>query len=502
MDEKESNSLTIGDILDQLVKPSVIEGRGVPTPRQASPTMPTLPSAPTRATPEVKMPQLGKAAEEPANLSANSQTKSELRLSVRTMSDDLERLKRGQKILPSEIQKTLIPTPSKLSPPKPQPPPATIIKPKLPEPPAPTPSFRPPLSTQPSSVPSNIASLPPLRPAQPIKPPPTPVRPMPAPIRPAPTPVRPMPLPPISAPSSPTHEPGHYHPEKIVGEEALPPFLGAPIPKKVKKPTEEKIEYKLIAKIIGSGMTTGIVATLIMAGAAYGLVYFFYLNKAETPITTPTPTIGATTTPIINELETIFGSVSSINFQLPSQREEAVSNLKTFVNNQTLATKEFRRLNITVQPSSEQKNLSFTDLMDNLSLNYPPEIKDEIKDNRLVLLYGQEEQFNGQAESRSKKIVFIAEVKDLSKISQIMNAWEQTIPDDLKEIFDIDPSKQASQAFLDNEHRGVQIRYKNFPLPDKTIDYAIVSSLTNHHYLIITNSRESMYSPVDKIQGL
>lgn len=490
MEEKGQDSLTISDILDQLVKPPITQGPGVPPPRSvgqfpspsfsgspqpiggSSPPTTTLPPIKIGGETEIKLPQLGKMGGEPTVSSQNSKTQpAELKLSIRTMADDLEKLKRGQRPSASpQINKILspsIPTPPKTQPPVP-----------------PRPAPIPPRPSLPLSPPATLPR-PPIQPPSPRLVPPS---------------VRPMTLPPI--PQMPAGELKHFHPEKVVtGEEMLPPFLGAPIPKKVKKPTQEKVQYGLIARIIGSGMTTGILITMTMAAVAYGLVYFFYLRVEETPtVISPTPS-GITATPVINELETIFRNVAVVNFQLPNQRQEAVSSLTSFINGQSLLKKEFKKLNIAF-PGQEQKIYSFTELMDNLFLRYPPELKNEVITNSLVLIYGQEELIDEQAGSVPKRLVFITEVKDHAKTSEIMKKWEQTMAEDLKELLDINPLKQATETFLTNERRSNDIRYKNFPLPDKSIDYSVLSSLTNHHYLIITNSRESMYSPIDKLIGL
>ena len=76
------------------------------------------------------------------------------------------------------------------------------------------------------------------------------------------------------------------------------------------------------------------------------------------------------------------------------------------------------------------------------------------------------------------------------------------MPEDLKYMFNIEPGNSATPTFNSNEYKGVAIRYKNFSLPDRSIDYAIVYSSAGRQYLVITNSRESMYSPIEKITGL
>jgi len=486
MEEKNQKPLTVGDILDQLVKPSAIQN--LETSRPNPPPL-TLPPSPTTGTsPGIRLPQLAKRPETPTGPSIPSVPQSpELRLSIRTMADDLARLKQGQKPVGLEVQKSkadITVPPQKLPPPPP-------IRVAVPQPPpiqsraTPPPLSRPPLRT--------------------FSPPPISTRPAPA-IPDLPPIPRPGTPPPISTlPTIPSKEPEHTHPEKIISKGDLPAFLGAPVlQKKAPKKLEERIEYGVLAKIISSGMTTGIISTIVVAVIVYFLLSYFFFNQEEAIVVTPTPTpTSIAPTPEINELETIFKSVPSVNFALPQDKEQTVGLFLSFIKNQTLVKKEFKRINFTPPPEQTNRNINFTELLSWLSIEPPPSLANSLKTNNLTLIYGQEESFTGQTDSKiPTRIVFIGEAKDLNQILAIMREWELKMPNDLKNIFELDPAKQASSAFLENDRQGVKIKYKNFPLPDKSIDYAIVSSLTGRHYLILTNSRESMYSPTDKLRGI
>lgn len=482
MEEKDQNSLTIGDILDQLAKPSVIQSPKPPTPEKPAKVIPTeprqQPSGSNIAT-EIKLPQMGggvSLSQQDKSQSALNQP-AQVKLSIRTMSDDLAKLKQGQKPTSSEVRKSVILERKELPPIAK---PGATIPPPSPIPSRPPPVPQPPLKQSPplSYTPSPSLQAPQKR-TPPLMPPPPPKM---------------QPLPQAK---------GHNHPERILSGDELPAFLGAPLPKKkVAKPEEEKIEYSVIARIISSGMTTGIIGTIVLAVALYFLISFFFFSE-EAPITTPTP-IQTTPTPTtsINELESIFRSVAVIDFSMPQDQKQIVPTLRSLITSQILPKKEFRRINF-IAPSTTTQANNFTYILESLSIPYPTEIKSLINDTKTVLLYGQEELIIGQVDPlNDKKLVFIVEVTDLNKITDIMKEWEKTMPNDFKNIFGIDPIKEASKDFLDNERQGTKIRYKNFPLPDKSVDYAIISSLTKRYYLIIAGSRESMFSPIDKIKGL
>lgn len=455
MDEKDQKPITINDILDQMTKTPATPNQGVFSPRpNLSPPqpipIPTVPPRPIQQEPqapklqvEIKLPSLGKTSENKL-ISPQSQvpTESKLKLSIRTMVSDLEKIRRGQKPLGEEVGKD--------------------IKPSLP-------------------TPSVSAFLP---------------------VAPRPTPKLPSSTQPLSE--------EHYHPEKIISrekadtnkvkeKEELPAFLGANVPKKVSKSQEEKIEYGLIAKVIGSGMTTGIVSTVGLALVAYFTISYFFFSQEEVIVPTPAPPI-ISQTPIaeINEINIIFSDVDMLDFQLPLQKESAIPSIKSFINEQVVEKQELQRLNITSQSGN---TILFNEILENLTTSFPSELEDFLKTNNIVLVYGQKESFAIDSPS-DKRLVFIVEINDADRVLEIMRAWEPTLSNDLEKIFDLDVIKEISSDFLDNERRGIKIRYKNFSLPDRSIDYSIVSSLRGRDYLIITNSRESMYSPADKISGL
>lgn len=452
MNEKDQNPLTISDILEQLVKPSVIQG-GKQPPQPKPPVFSPTPPSPRQEQSNVLLPQLSRQeSSKPVlkSLESSADRSSDRRPTIRTMRDDLVRLRRGLAPIGLELEKSEIQKSALIIHTKPESPPAPI----------------------------KIENVPPEALNKPI-------------------------LPPISKrPTALPEKPAHIHEEvRILDKDNLPAFLGAPIPKKITpKPEEEKVEYGVIAKIIGSGMTTGIVSTMIIAVTIYGLIYYFFLGEeaiiTSTPVPTPTRTSPITET---NELEEIFRTMPVTTFSLSADSDRLIPEFQSFLEKEALAQKEFKKIRFLSVQQGEA--LAFAALLDELTTRYPIELNNWLKNNNIALLYGQMEKFNDSSKS-GKRLVLITEIKDADKVIEIMKNWETTMADSLKSLFAIDPLKEASKLFLDNEYRTVKIRYKNFPFPDKTIDYAIISSLTGRHYLILTNSRESMYSPINRIRGI
>lgn len=483
MEEKDQKTLTVGDILDQLAKPSVIQNPEPPPLRPLKPAQLTpQPSVGIKAPSEVKLPSLGAGSRPSFDQAGAPLPLSEVRLSIRTMATDLARL-RGDKIAePILIEKKISPQPSVPVFKKPEVP---RVAPLPPTPrPIPTPTPRP-------LAPSVSVPLPkPVERQLESKKPPAP---------PPPSAVLPA-LPPL--PKVPVTEPEHHHQETILSTGDLPAYLGAPMPsKKPKKAEDEKVEFGVLAKIISSGMTTGIVATVIVSIALYFLIsYLFFQEEQVTPIDSPTPAPSQGILEV-NELEAIFKGIQVINFMIPQDLKQATPSLKTFIQLQDLESKEFNRILFSSSGQVGQV-MNLIQLFDTLAISYPKELKEVIKDNWATFIYGQTEVFSSPSEGQaSNKIIFISEVLDVDKATTLMKEWEATIAKDLSDIYDVDPKKESSLTFLDNDHDSIKIRYKNFPLPDKSIDYAIVSSLSGRHYLIITGSRETMFVPIDRIRG-
>src|SRR3989344_976657 len=453
MEVKDQKSLTIDDILDELVKPSVIrtsENPSLSNPLpSAKPQTPSL-NMPVKPKPEVgssfRLPSLGWT--EDNKIPSPERKPSEISLSIRTMATDLKRLKMGQKPTGLAFQKSTIQPLSK-----------PVLKPDQPV--SESQVLRPP---QFGKEELSVTSIPPLA----------------------------------------IQDDSHKLPERVISKDSLPSFPGASVPKSQPLTMDqEKIEYKAIAKVIGSGMTTGILSAVAIAVVVYALFYFFVLTKEKIIVETPLPTfIRATKTPEINNLENIFRSIVAIDFSIPANPLETVHAFKSFIGGQSLAKKEFRRINLVLPSNQTGKTETFRELLGLLSVSYPTEIESLIKNNFMVLIYGNSEPDSQGSVKVPQRVILIVETENSSMLLEVMRKWESTMANDLAVLFDVNPNLQASQAFLDNQHEGTSIRYKNFPMADKSVDYAIVSSPAGRHYLLLTNSREAMYSPAEKIKGL
>lgn len=248
---------------------------------------------------------------------------------------------------------------------------------------------------------------------------------------------------------------------------------------------------------------------MIVAGGLVivGFLYWFFVLRIPgmEVATSPTPSPTLTATPTVKNFNEIFGE-SPVNFEI-SSTETAVDDFKTFVKTLNVPKYQFSLINLMEDKTNTGMlvPISLFDMLDMVLTVYPAGLKENIIDS-VILVYGQSEIFspdgtlNFNAQDL-KKISFVARVKNKTMTQAIMADWELTIADDLAEVlFIADTSKEASANFLGNIYRGVAIKYKNFPFPDATIDYAMVE-MAGQNYLVITGSREAMYVTVDILLG-
>ena len=268
-----------------------------------------------------------------------------------------------------------------------------------------------------------------------------------------------------------------------------------------KPPTAPKLEPKPQIYVPEGGQKGGNRNTLfiiigvvaILAGFAY---WFFVLRSPAPEVVQGTPTPFPTATPI-QDLNSIFSGINTENVSV----KDPSTDLNTIIKTLAINGGEFKNLNIT----SESKGQFVLGLLDFLS-KPAQQLVDNMGADYKVLLYGQKEVFDtkGQLKTDSvveKRLVFVNEVKDAVAAFQIGKNWEASMNEDLKSVFKFDPKKQQSKDFGDNSYRGVNIRYKNFKYADKSIDYAIVPALNSKSYLVISGSREAIYSAIDKLKG-
>jgi hypothetical protein len=260
----------------------------------------------------------------------------------------------------------------------------------------------------------------------------------------------------------------------------------------VTKPKKSFPISKIIMFVAGIGITLGAIYA--------GIWYFANRQENVTVIPTLTPTPTPTPTPkLLLELIPFSSQItisSSENFLTAFNDKLASVNLTgggwTALNiidengNKYTLSQIFERLNITL-PNGILENL-------NMMTEW------------ILAAYGQRETYDlsgalNLGQTPKLKLGLIAKTDYPSDLRSALNGWEITITEGMKNFLGLNTQKSSTQTFFDNTYNGIQIRYRNFPYADNTIDYAIVNlPQFNSDYLIIANSRESIYSAIDLLQ--
>jgi hypothetical protein len=223
------------------------------------------------------------------------------------------------------------------------------------------------------------------------------------------------------------------------------------------------------------------------------LVWFFALRGPSTPpevVFSPTPTHTATPAPTPPPIESYFSIIDSVTISLGPN---FASRFDNSINKTALKTSAGEpALYVVSNPAGGQK-YTLSEFLAGLLISPPAGLISAVYDNSLYL--------TAIYKSDGKDgFGFIARIKEPSAALATLGSWEQTITQDIKDLLGFDPAKAASTTFLDNTYQGVAIRYRNFPNPNLTIDYAVVKARNGENYLVVTNSREHIYAIIDKLK--
>jgi hypothetical protein len=60
-------------------------------------------------------------------------------------------------------------------------------------------------------------------------------------------------------------------------------------------------------------------------------------------------------------------------------------------------------------------------------------------------------------------------------------------------------SKAIVPTFSSGTYRATQVRYRNFPYADRSIDFANVHASNGKDYLVLSGSREAMFFAIDQL---
>jgi len=266
-----------------------------------------------------------------------------------------------------------------------------------------------------------------------------------------------------------------------------PPSVTPITPPTVKPPLPSKAGLAIPA--VGRSSMKRLVLLIGVLIIAAFLVWFFALRGPSAPevVISPTPTPSASATPI--SIEESFPIFTPVSIALGAG---FTARFDSSIDKGALMSSGGPGLYKISNPINGQ-DYTFSEFLGGLLIPAPTELVSAVYDDSLHLsvIYKSDGQLG---------FGFIAKLRDATAALTALGNWTDTITQDLKDLFGFDPAKAASATFLDNTYNGVAIRYRNFPDPSLTIDYAVVAAKDGAAYLVIANSREHIYSIIDEIK--
>ena len=238
-----------------------------------------------------------------------------------------------------------------------------------------------------------------------------------------------------------------------------------------------------------------IAAIAVLAGLAY---WFFILRDSPQVVVSPTPTETPVQTPRVATLSEVFSQPGG-TINVSAGTDPRAEFLNQFNALSTPPGGQFQKLLVS---SNETESLSVLEILDRFLVPYPAELKTAGGSDSAILLYGQIESFDSKGRVVAnapvgKRLVLATEITDSTLVSQALRNWEADV-NMMASLF-VPEKVKYTGTFLDSYYQGVAIRYKNFPNPDKSLDYAVVSASNGKLYLVFASSRESMFRAIDQL---
>lgn len=268
------------------------------------------------------------------------------------------------------------------------------------------------------------------------------------------------------------------------------------IPLPLNPPQPAQVQLKPAVPRLGvPSSSSSPIAKYVIAGIVLILVvgfsvWFFALRGGESQVAeTPQETITVSSTPPVL-LENFFSDVGAINI---ARSKDFLGRFRNLAEEQVAGSIENQVSIHRVQDGQER--FGFSDFLEAAEISLPDSLASSTDGiNFYVSLF---KQITG-GESQG----LIVGLSDSVRARQGMTDWEPSLSRDLDDLFRLDLTKAASGSLLDNTYQGVAVRYRNFPDANSTIDYAIIEAASGDSYLIITSSRDHIYSIIDSLLTL
>ena len=314
------------------------------------------------------------------------------------------------------------------------------------------------------------------------------------------TPTAPLPVPPSTSPVRPLEasKPSRVSLGQAQRAPGLPILPSTPTSQRLDVAPDITIAESPRPKRSYTAFLLTILFLLLLGGGAY-----FYFSSPEEPIVvaTPSPSLRPSPTPI-KTLDSYFAGAAE-PIELAASGNPA-SGFRQALRALALAGGQFKKLSVQSASKGTQQ-LTPLEIFDRFLATYPPELRNYLGNDTVVLAFGQREKFDSKGlliagAPVEPRLVLISEVVGIASASTTITRWEPTMAQALASLLGHTPSKAATPNFLNNIYQNASVRYRNFPFPDRTIDYTITNASNGKTYFVITSSRESVFSAVDAIK--
>ncbi len=297
------------------------------------------------------------------------------------------------------------------------------------------------------------------------------------------------------------------------GTQVLPSPSTKPETKPVIVPPSKAttVSTKGLGSFVGPKMLIlgGILVLLVAAGFGY---WWFILNAEDRDniFVSPSPSasvavsVQSTPLPRVSKLVSFF----PIHRLLPIGQGQGKT-LTSVLPDITLLKLSNSDKNILLDPRSESgEDYTFSKFLERFLINFPVNFSLVIDESDFDLIWSiQKEKFSVQGEKiasnsglEDRRLALAVRVTNAEQARKMMLEWEESMTNDWQNLF-VFPAQPAQTAFLPASYRDIAIRYLNFPNPDYSIDYAVITAKNNDDYLIISNSREQMFGIIDVLLG-
>jgi hypothetical protein len=242
----------------------------------------------------------------------------------------------------------------------------------------------------------------------------------------------------------------------------------------------------------------GLAVSVVLLGVFY---WYFMIRDTgtdtaiESPIVTFTPR--PTATPVVDVLGSIFPNRGGV-IVLPPSGDPASAFNNAISSQPNITAGTFTAVDFATGASPSPQILTIPGLLDRFVATYPAAFPASLGSHYKFLLYGQKESFDAKGKpvtntAPGSRLVMVSEIASSS--AALFQGWESTMSTNLAGVMGINPAKNKGPVST-TTYNGVSVRFKNFPFPDHSIDYALIQ-YGGKDYVIIAASREAMFASID-----